>query len=347
MLSYYLECLQQDWVLCVCYLVQGALLTLPDVGLRIFLSENLLFSPSEVQLIYAFMLLPWLCKPLYGFISDTFPIFGFRRFPYLLFSFISTAVFWFLLSFVCYETSYDDLDDDSLNMDDVITNTYNDNTELGISLSFARILGLIGLYGESLCISIAGVVVDSVIVERVQKREVGKELLGQLQSVCTIWRLAGTLIASLGSGFFVDEFSVTFVFILTACLPLFSSCCVLFLHEERVSSNLRLKSQIENEIELDNLVDNIEKNDDNVIIDDENESIFKHFINQLKLLWNHLFKETMLWKPALFILVLSSTPSAYTAFYYFMYYEVGISATEFGVMMFITTLASLLGKYSL
>ena len=46
------------------------------------------YSPSESATFFAFLTVPWMIKPLYGMVSDFFPIFGSRRKNY----FILTAV---------------------------------------------------------------------------------------------------------------------------------------------------------------------------------------------------------------------------------------------------------------
>lgn len=40
--------------------------------------------PSQMALAETITAVPWTVKPLYGFITDSFPIFGMRRRPYLI-----------------------------------------------------------------------------------------------------------------------------------------------------------------------------------------------------------------------------------------------------------------------
>ena len=193
------------------------------------------------------------------------------------------------------------------------------------NMVIARTLGILGLYGESLFICVSGVVVDSVIVERVQQREVGNDQLGQLQSMCALWRTLGVLSCSLLSGLLVDALGIPLVFFFTACLPLGAAGCALFLPDTSVYGSLPDQKGPEG-------------------LEGDSKGFITRIASQLKLIWDHLFVSHQLWKPALFILSLSCTPSAYTAFYYFLYYEVGVTASQFGVMSFLTSLASLLGK---
>jgi hypothetical protein len=43
-------------------------------------------QPATVQLLSVFFFLPWILKPLWGVMTDVFPIRGYRRRPYFLFS---------------------------------------------------------------------------------------------------------------------------------------------------------------------------------------------------------------------------------------------------------------------
>ncbi len=42
--------------------------------------------------------LPWTCKPVYGFISDAFPIMGYRRRPYIFLAGLVGSAAWFFMS---------------------------------------------------------------------------------------------------------------------------------------------------------------------------------------------------------------------------------------------------------
>lgn len=59
------------------YFVQGAL------GLArlatTFFKDELHLAPAEVAALSGLFTLPWVFKPLYGFMSDAVPIFGYRR----------------------------------------------------------------------------------------------------------------------------------------------------------------------------------------------------------------------------------------------------------------------------
>ncbi|MFM6038947.1 MAG: PucC family protein, partial [Sphaerospermopsis kisseleviana] len=75
------------------YFVQG-ILGLSRLAVSFFLKDELQLSPVEVSALLGIVALPWMIKPLFGFISDGLPIFGYRRRPYLVLSGILGAGAW-------------------------------------------------------------------------------------------------------------------------------------------------------------------------------------------------------------------------------------------------------------
>src|SRR2546426_4019409 len=67
----------------VVYFSQG-MYHVADQVLTLTLKERLGMSPSQVGKFGTIILLPWVIKPLYGMISDSFPLFGRRRKSYFL-----------------------------------------------------------------------------------------------------------------------------------------------------------------------------------------------------------------------------------------------------------------------
>lgn len=64
------------------YFVQGTL-GLSRLALSFYLKDDLQIGPAEVAVLTGVAGLPWVVKPLYGFISDSVPLFGYRRRSYL------------------------------------------------------------------------------------------------------------------------------------------------------------------------------------------------------------------------------------------------------------------------
>jgi len=76
----------------VIWLVRGFSLRLHDIGMNYVLCEYNLEAPT-MEVYRSVIVMPWALKPLYGSISDNFPIRGYRKSPYIC---ITTCVAIFL-----------------------------------------------------------------------------------------------------------------------------------------------------------------------------------------------------------------------------------------------------------
>ena len=65
------------------YFVEGAL-GLARLAQTFLLKDELHLGPAELSAISGLLILPWTVKPLYGFLSDGLPLFGYRRRSYLI-----------------------------------------------------------------------------------------------------------------------------------------------------------------------------------------------------------------------------------------------------------------------
>lgn len=88
------------------YVNQG-FYSLPGLSTFYLMKEGWGLTVTKMSIIGSILTLPWIIKPLYGFISDTFPIFGHRRKPYLLISYLViclTGIYIYImgLTFISY-----------------------------------------------------------------------------------------------------------------------------------------------------------------------------------------------------------------------------------------------------
>lgn len=65
-----------------------------------FFKNDLKLDPDMLARFDSFTTFIWLFKPLYGFICDTFPIFGSHRKSYLIIFSILEIIAWFLIATV-------------------------------------------------------------------------------------------------------------------------------------------------------------------------------------------------------------------------------------------------------
>ncbi|KAI4345654.1 hypothetical protein L6164_012754 [Bauhinia variegata] len=187
------------------YFVQGVL-GLARLAVSFYLKDDLHLDPAETALISGFSALPWLVKPLYGFISDSVPLFGYRRRSYLVLSGLLGALSWSLMA------------------------TFVDNK---YSTAFCILLG-------SLSVAFSDVVVDSMVVERA--RGESQSTSGSLQSLCWGSSAFGGIVSSYFSGSLVETYGVRFVFGVTALLPLITSAVAVLVKEQPVLGPVRGKS---------------------------------------------------------------------------------------------------------
>lgn len=67
---------------------------LATLAIYYLFKDDLLLTPPEVSAIFIAPALPWIAKPLFAFCSDSYPIFGCRRKPYMaFFSFLQALGF--------------------------------------------------------------------------------------------------------------------------------------------------------------------------------------------------------------------------------------------------------------
>ncbi len=84
----------------VVYFSQGICqtVTLLNQPLRLYLQKVAHFDAAGVSRFYFISTIPWMIKPIYGLLSDFFPIFGYRRKSYLLILNLLAAVAFMLVA---------------------------------------------------------------------------------------------------------------------------------------------------------------------------------------------------------------------------------------------------------
>ncbi|QLE47479.1 folate/biopterin family MFS transporter [Nostoc sp. C057] len=188
------------------YFVQG-ILGLSRLAVSFFLKDELLLSPVQVSALLGIVFLPWMIKPVFGFISDGLPIFGYRRRPYLILSGILGTASWMSLAKIVH-------------------------TSWAATLAIA--LG-------SLSVAMSDVIVDSLVVERARGESQAKA--GSLQSVCWGASAIGGLITAYFSGLLLQYFTTRTVFGITALFPLIVSGVAWLIAESPVSKDTNESNQ--------------------------------------------------------------------------------------------------------
>lgn len=180
------------------YFVQG-ILGLARLAVSFFLKDELHLTPAEVSALLGIVALPWMVKPLFGFISDGLPIFGYRRRPYLILSGLLGASSWVALATIVHSA-------------------------WAATLTIA--LG-------SLSIAVSDVIVDSLVVERARNESVSGA--GSLQALCWGASAVGGLITAYFSGALLQQFNTQTIFWITASFPLIVSAVAWLIAESPVT----------------------------------------------------------------------------------------------------------------
>jgi MFS family permease len=147
-------------------------------------------SPSEASYVAGFIIpLAWVVKPIWGFVSDTYPIFGYRRRSYLALASLLTSVIW---------------------------------VGLAAGEGTSKYLTIALLCMVQITIAFMNVVAEAIIVER--SHYLGFASAGKLLGV--FWFLLYSSIAIFGflGGYLLEFISVRAVFALCALPPLVVLC---------------------------------------------------------------------------------------------------------------------------
>ncbi len=183
------------------YFVQG-ILGLARLAVSFFLKDELGLSPAQVSALVGIAALPWMIKPLFGFISDGLPILGYRRRPYLILSGLLGVLSWVSLATI---------------------------VQSAWAATLAIALG-------SLSVAFSDVIVDSLVVERARGESLSTA--GSLQSLCWGASALGGILTAYFSGSLLTSFSTRTVFAITATFPLIVSLVAWMITESRVTERM-------------------------------------------------------------------------------------------------------------
>jgi folate/biopterin transporter len=181
------------------YAVQG-ILGISRLAVSFFLKDELALSPAEVSALMGIAALPWVIKPIFGFISDGLPIFGYRRRPYLILSGLLGVAAWLSLASLVHTAA---------------------TATLAIAMT-------------SLSVAFSDVIVDSLIVERARDESIAKA--GSIQSLCWGASAVGGVLTAYFGGLLLEHYSTKMVFGFTAVFPLLVSIAALWIGEEPIAA---------------------------------------------------------------------------------------------------------------
>ena len=182
------------------YFVQG-ILGLARLAVSFFLKDDLGLTPAQVAALTGISSIPWIIKPVFGFLSDGLPIFGYRRRPYLILSGFLGTISWLALA-TLVDTAW---------------------------------AATIAILMTSLSVAISDVIVDSLIVERAREESLSQS--GSLQSLSWGCSALGGLITAYFSGLLLQHLTSNQVFEITATFPLIVSAVAWLITEEKIDKD--------------------------------------------------------------------------------------------------------------
>ncbi|BCX11847.1 MAG: MFS transporter [Thermosynechococcus sp.] len=185
------------------YFVQGVL-GLARLAISFFFKDELGLSPAEVAALMGVAALPWVIKPVFGLVSDSLPLLGFRRRSYLVLAGLLGCGAW-------------------LSLGTWVATPWQ---------ATAAILA------ASMAIALSDVIVDSLVVERARQESATE--MGTLQSLSWAATAVGGILTAYFSGQLLQWFSPRTVFQMTAVFPLLVSAVAGAIAEARVTARPQL-----------------------------------------------------------------------------------------------------------
>jgi folate/biopterin transporter len=274
------------WIIALLYFIQG-LFGISKIAMSFYYKDVLNLSPFKLTIITCITAIPWIIKPLYGFISDSYPLFGYKRKSYLILSSLLGSVSWVIMAnFVSL-----------INMGQMNTGIIT----LICSVYFV-ILSFIGL-----CVS--DVLIDAIAVSELLE----KNNKSSIQTIFWVSSSLGCIVSSYFSGYLLQNYGISFVFYLSAVIPLITAVISIFIKEP-----LNYKTQYLH-------VDTIQ--------------LLKI---KIKKILNTLSQKTILY-PLLFLMLLKTMPKIGTTLFYYEVNKLGFQPEFFGKIGLASSISSLLG----
>ena len=171
------------------YFLLGFCFQFPSVAMRYWMMNDVKVSPAQMSAIFGVATVPWCLKPLYGFISDSNPIDGYRRRPYMIGSAFMSSFMWIILPFCPYDEF-------------IITCVM---TAASFGLCFADVMA------------------DSLLV--VVARNESEKNKGIVQSWSWMLRFSGGLLASGLGALAYDQLGSVQVFLINSMVPVLIAIC--------------------------------------------------------------------------------------------------------------------------
>lgn len=183
------------------YFIQS-FFSISKLAISFYYKDILNLNSFDFTIVISIISIPWIIKPLYGFISDTFPFFGYKRNSYLILSSIIGSLSWIIMA--------------------ITFNSFTNNIPFSILLIILSYLGL----------TFSDVLLDAIVVSK--SRELN--IKNSLQLICLISLSLGSITSSYLSGYLLQKYGINFIFYLTSIIPLITIVISNFIKEKKIKS---------------------------------------------------------------------------------------------------------------
>ena len=147
---------RNHYVLPAVWFMAGFSRSIPSVAMRMLTVNEMRVQPAQQAILGVWAGLPWNFKMIAAFTSDTVPIFGRRRLPYLAIGLLLQLIAYFIMA-----------------------QAVQDGGLLPMSLGALDFIQACGMV-------LLGTMSDTIIVETMKREDTGKGTFGNLQTDCWI-----------------------------------------------------------------------------------------------------------------------------------------------------------------
>jgi hypothetical protein len=187
------------WKIALLYFTHG-FSGISKIAISFYYKDILNLSPFELSIITFITTIPLIIKPLYGFISDSFLFLGYNRKSYLILSSLLGSISWIIMANFVLLTNIN-----------IITIIYS---VFFITLSF-------------ISLGSTDVLIDAISVSKIRENH----NITSIQTIFWISSSLGSIISSYLSGYLLQNYNISFVFYLSAIIPLITATITVFIKE--------------------------------------------------------------------------------------------------------------------
>ena len=178
--------------------------SITSLAVNYYFKDKLKIEPSFLSQIMAFMRIPYMLKPVYGLLTDMFPIFGYRRKFYIIISALLCSLGWLIFSLIKLDVYQSALCLFIIN----------------VNLSFSTVLS------------------QAIFVE-IGKLTYNGELVGNTKDLVSVYFIVknlGLILAATLKGILIEIFSIETVFLINSLNQTIMLLAGIILIEDKVSN---------------------------------------------------------------------------------------------------------------